>query len=96
MLLRENCLVAVVLIIQSIKIECERINLIRVYFIRCGVRCVHDNCLVQPYLAWIMANALPVLIGSLLVTFISPVAAGSGIPVIKCYLNGVKIPEMVR
>ncbi|XP_022706969.1 H(+)/Cl(-) exchange transporter 7-like isoform X3 [Varroa jacobsoni] len=58
--------------------------------------CVHDNCLVQPYLAWIMANALPVLIGSLLVTFISPVAAGSGIPVIKCYLNGVKIPEMVR
>lgn len=25
-----------------------------------------------------------------------PVAAGSGIPQIKCYLNGVKIPHVVR
>ena len=25
-----------------------------------------------------------------------PVAAGSGIPEIKCYLNGVKIPRVVR
>lgn len=25
-----------------------------------------------------------------------PVAAASGIPVIKCYLNGVKVPEVVR
>lgn len=25
-----------------------------------------------------------------------PVAAGSGIPQIKCYLNGVKIPRVVR
>lgn len=28
--------------------------------------------------------------------FFQPVAAGSGIPVIKCYLNGVKIPHVVR
>ncbi|CAL1266191.1 unnamed protein product [Larinioides sclopetarius] len=27
---------------------------------------------------------------------LNPVAAGSGIPVIKCYLNGVKVPEVVR
>ena len=58
--------------------------------------CVHENCLVQPYLAWVLANAIPVLIGSALVTYIAPVAAGSGIPVIKCYLNGVKVPEVVR
>lgn len=25
-----------------------------------------------------------------------PIAAGSGIPQIKCYLNGVKIPRVVR
>ena len=25
-----------------------------------------------------------------------PVAAGSGIPEIKCYLNGVKVPHVVR
>jgi chloride channel 7 len=25
-----------------------------------------------------------------------PVAAGSGIPQVKCYLNGVKIPRLVR
>ena len=25
-----------------------------------------------------------------------PVAAGSGIPEIKCYLNGVKIPHVTR
>ena len=29
-------------------------------------------------------------------TQIAPVSAGSGIPVIKCYLNGVKVPEVVR
>ena len=27
---------------------------------------------------------------------LQPVAAGSGIPEIKCYLNGVKIPRVVR
>lgn len=27
---------------------------------------------------------------------LQPVAAASGIPVIKCYLNGVKVPEVVR
>lgn len=25
-----------------------------------------------------------------------PVAAGSGVPEIKCYLNGVKVPGIVR
>ena len=27
--------------------------------------------------------------------FLQPVAAGSGIPQIKCFLNGVKIPHVV-
>ena len=45
---------------------------------------------------WFLTNAIPVCIGSLLVVFMSPVAAGSGIPLIKCYLNGVKVTEVVR
>lgn len=54
------------------------------------------NCMWLPYLVWTVWNILPTLFGSLLVTYFAPVAAGSGIPVVKCYLNGVKIPEVVR
>jgi len=28
--------------------------------------------------------------------FVQPVAAGSGIPQIKCFLNGIKVPHVVR
>lgn len=28
--------------------------------------------------------------------YLQPVALGSGIPQVKCYLNGVKIPRIVR
>lgn len=52
--------------------------------------------LVYPYIYYIFANVVPVSIGAFLVTFIEPVAAGSGIPAIKCYLNGVKVPKVVR
>ncbi|XP_043945055.1 H(+)/Cl(-) exchange transporter 7 [Protopterus annectens] len=47
-------------------------------------------------LLWAALNACFVLIGSSIVAFVEPVAAGSGIPQIKCYLNGVKIPHVVR
>lgn len=49
-----------------------------------------------PYLLWAICNAVPVFIGSVLVAYIEPVAAGSGIPQVKCYLNGIKIPRVVR
>lgn len=58
--------------------------------------CVGRGCLWQPMLLWITFNASLVTASSLVTTFISPVAAGSGIPQIKCYLNGVKVPEVVR
>lgn len=45
---------------------------------------------------WILYNIVPVFIGSLLVTYGEPIASGSGIPQVKCYLNGVKIPRVVR
>ncbi|XP_053133054.1 H(+)/Cl(-) exchange transporter 7 isoform X2 [Hemicordylus capensis] len=47
-------------------------------------------------LLWAFLNAAFVLIGSGIVAYIEPVAAGSGIPQIKCYLNGVKVPHVVR
>ncbi|MEE6497607.1 hypothetical protein FKM82_002785 [Ascaphus truei] len=47
-------------------------------------------------LLWVTLNSAFVMVGSLLVAFIEPIAAGSGIPQIKCFLNGVKIPHVVR
>lgn len=54
------------------------------------------KCILQPYAILIGWNSLFILAGASLVTYLAPVAAGSGIPVVKCYLNGVKIPQVVR
>ncbi|KAM4531859.1 H(+)/Cl(-) exchange transporter 7 isoform 1-T1 [Odontesthes bonariensis] len=45
---------------------------------------------------WAVLNSSFVMLGAILVAFFEPIAAGSGIPQIKCYLNGVKIPRVVR
>ncbi|KAJ8413568.1 hypothetical protein AAFF_G00080750 [Aldrovandia affinis] len=45
---------------------------------------------------WAVLNSVFVMMGSVMVAFFEPIAAGSGIPQIKCYLNGVKIPRVVR
>ncbi|XP_011503204.1 PREDICTED: H(+)/Cl(-) exchange transporter 7 [Ceratosolen solmsi marchali] len=61
--------------------------------------CIYNdesNCLWIPYVMWTILNIILVLIGAVLVTYIEPVAAGSGIPQVKCYLNGIKIPRVVR
>lgn len=58
--------------------------------------CANRGCLLQPMFMWIGFNAAFVMASSFITTYISPVAAGSGIPQIKCYLNGIKIPEVVR
>ncbi|XP_034936112.1 H(+)/Cl(-) exchange transporter 7 [Chelonus insularis] len=58
--------------------------------------CSTENCLWIPYILWLLFNIGPVLIGAILVAYVEPVAAGSGIPQIKCYLNGIKIPRVVR
>uniref|UniRef100_T1J037 Chloride channel protein n=1 Tax=Strigamia maritima TaxID=126957 RepID=T1J037_STRMM len=59
-------------------------------------KCVKHNCLLIPYLLWLALNAGPVFLAAILACVIEPVAAGSGIPEVKCYLNGVKIPRIVR
>lgn len=50
----------------------------------------------MPYLYFVLINMCLVSIGSCLVTYIAPEAAGSGIPIVKCYLNGIKVPRIVR
>uniref|UniRef100_H2Z225 CBS domain-containing protein n=1 Tax=Ciona savignyi TaxID=51511 RepID=H2Z225_CIOSA len=55
------------------------------------IRCVKDSCLYIPLLLWIAINISLVTVASLLTVFIAPVAAGSGIPQIKCFLNGERI-----
>ncbi|KAG7504984.1 H(+)/Cl(-) exchange transporter 7 isoform X1 [Solea senegalensis] len=47
-------------------------------------------------LLWAVLNSAIVMVGGIIVAFFEPIAAGSGIPQIKCYLNGVKIPRVVR
>lgn len=59
-------------------------------------RCIRENCFALPYALWVFIDMLLVLIAAVLVVYMEPVAAGSGIPQIKCYLNGVKIPHVVR
>ncbi|CAK1547079.1 unnamed protein product [Leptosia nina] len=49
-----------------------------------------------PYLLWVLTNISIVFFGSVLVAYVEPVAGGSGIPQVKCYLNGVKVPRVVR
>uniref|UniRef100_A0A665WNU9 Chloride channel protein n=1 Tax=Echeneis naucrates TaxID=173247 RepID=A0A665WNU9_ECHNA len=47
-------------------------------------------------LLWAVLNAAIVMVGAIIVAYFEPIAAGSGIPQIKCYLNGIKIPRVVR
>ncbi|CAG0882457.1 unnamed protein product [Darwinula stevensoni] len=59
-------------------------------------QCILENCLVTPFLLWASFNVCFVIIAAICGSCVEPVAAGSGIPQVKCYLNGVKIPRVVR
>ncbi|GFN78522.1 chloride channel protein [Plakobranchus ocellatus] len=59
-------------------------------------KCVTDNCMYYPLLIWLAFNVGLVFIGAILTAYIEPVAAGSGIPQIKCYLNGVIEGPMIH
>ncbi|XP_048736803.1 H(+)/Cl(-) exchange transporter 7-like isoform X2 [Ostrea edulis] len=68
-----------------------KFDLIKHYFDDCA----KNNCLYQPALIWMGINLVITVAGASLVTFLQPMAAGSGIPYIKAYLNGVKIPGLL-
>uniref|UniRef100_A0A8C5QHZ0 Chloride channel protein n=1 Tax=Leptobrachium leishanense TaxID=445787 RepID=A0A8C5QHZ0_9ANUR len=57
--------------------------------------CSDKGCLALSLLELLGFN-LTFAFAATLFVLIQPVAAGSGIPEIKCYLNGVKVPGVVR
>ncbi|XP_054264197.1 H(+)/Cl(-) exchange transporter 7-like [Macrosteles quadrilineatus] len=58
--------------------------------------CSDVDCMYTPYLFWLASNLVAVLPGAVLVAYVEPIAMGSGIPHVKCYLNGIKMPHIVR
>ncbi|PIK48359.1 putative chloride transport protein 6 [Apostichopus japonicus] len=74
------------------KLSSLKFTTVDTYITPCGQ---DYKCLMAPLGILIAFNALFVLIASVLCAF-EPIAAGSGIPEIKCYLNGVKVPHVVR
>lgn len=58
--------------------------------------CVVDNCLVQTYAIWIGIDLMFVFIAVFLCVFVEPIASGSGMPEVICYLNGIKVKHGMR
>ena len=50
----------------------------------------------KPYAIFLAMNMTLAFISSLFVVFVEPLAAGSGIPEVKCYLNGIRVYHVVR
>ncbi|CAG9856947.1 unnamed protein product [Phyllotreta striolata] len=85
------------LIACLIDISIEELSVIKYASLSKNVdKYVTQGKLHVPYALWVLYNVVPVLIGALLVAYGEPIASGSGIPQVKCYLNGVKIPRVVR
>ncbi|XP_073982659.1 chloride channel protein 7 [Rhodnius prolixus] len=87
-----TALIAVCIDISIDKISSLKFKLIKEYI----DHCMSEDCLYVPYLVWLGLNVGMVLVGSFLVSYIEPIAGGSGIPQVKCYLNGVNVPRLVR
>ncbi|XP_029344570.1 H(+)/Cl(-) exchange transporter 7-like isoform X1 [Acyrthosiphon pisum] len=49
---------------------------------------------VECLIIWILFTVIPTIIGCCVVLFMEPSAAGSGIPFVISYLNGIRIPRM--
>jgi len=59
-------------------------------------QCVRESCMYKPMILLLLFNTSLILVAALLTVYVSPVAAGSGIPQIKLFLNGVKVPGVMR
>mmetsp|Transcript_5910 Transcript_5910/g.17483 ORF Transcript_5910/g.17483 Transcript_5910/m.17483 type:complete len:805 (-) Transcript_5910:336-2750(-) len=55
-----------------------------------------EQNLMLRYLVWVSIRVSLAAVAGALVCFIEPLAAGSGIPEIKCFLNGVDVPGVLR
>ncbi|GAB0092589.1 Chloride channel protein [Sergentomyia squamirostris] len=89
--------IATALVACFINILIDQLSNVKYNFLKHSVDSnVMEGDLAIPYLYWMLTNVIAVLIGSVLVTYVEPVAGGSGIPQVKCYLNGIKIPRLIR
>ncbi|XP_055530682.1 H(+)/Cl(-) exchange transporter 7 isoform X1 [Wyeomyia smithii] len=89
--------VGTALVACGINIVIDQLSRIKYSFLKQTVdKNIISGDLSIPYLYWALTNVVPVMIGATLVAYVEPVAGGSGIPQVKCYLNGVKIPRIVR
>ncbi|XP_064599540.1 H(+)/Cl(-) exchange transporter 7-like isoform X2 [Liolophura sinensis] len=68
-----------------------KFSILQKYF----TNCAKDNCMYIPVLMWAGVNLVISVLAAALVTYVEPAAAGSGIPLIKSYLNGVRIPGLM-
>lgn len=55
-----------------------------------------NDCYWNPFLVYLAFNLVLVGVASFLIVFVEPAAGGSGIPEIKSYLNGIKVPHVIR
>jgi chloride channel 7 len=55
-----------------------------------------NDCYWNPFLIYLAFNLVLVGVASFLIVFVEPAAGGSGIPEIKSYLNGIKVPHIIR
>ncbi|PRP79813.1 hypothetical protein PROFUN_12485 [Planoprotostelium fungivorum] len=55
-----------------------------------------DGCIAKPFFIILAFNVVFVLVSAFMVIFWEPAAGGSGIPQIKGYLNGIRVPNIVR
>lgn len=56
----------------------------------------HDAYFLNGYLLWLLLSIIPATIGSFLSAYIEPSSGGSGIVDVKCYLNGIKVPNVAK
>ena len=55
-----------------------------------------NDCFWEPYVAYVSVTTSLVAISAMMAVLVEPVAGGSGIGEIKCYLNGIKVPHILR
>ncbi|CAB4014714.1 H(+) Cl(-) exchange transporter 7, partial [Paramuricea clavata] len=88
-----TALVAVFIDICIVELSTWKYSCLHGYFDR---YISEEGKILIPFCLWIAMDMAMVAFAAFLVSYGEPVAAGSGIPVIKCFLNGVKIPHVVR
>lgn len=76
---------------------CITLYVFAVIFLVLSSWCCFCSCIYDSYKNTnIDSNQLQAIYICMYIFCFQPVAAGSGIPQIKCFLNGVKIPHVVR